>query len=565
MSGDLLTYEMSTASEGDINVMVKKDWLSILDNQSQNYQGNQIVIDTSQLANSNKYMNYREAFLMVPLLMTLTTATKAPASPYDPTNAEQSADYVFGLKNWIGSIIHSFSLNLNGTTIIQQTGFAGLWNTFRLMTTLSYNDLLTQYSSIGFYPDNSLGWSYNPNANLQGQGVCNNNNTFVPTPVSQSVNTFDSYNNGFFKRQQAFNYDPTSNPLLTNAYCNQLYKSYIFNKQASSANSAGIVQQAIMGCIYLKHLHHFFDKVPLLKGTFFQFYLQINQPSVTFRITADSADGSTKGSMTVTDNINPLGGVNPIMIASAIDGNGASKLPPNDYIISLCVGATCLNSTQKGLNVGMGPLAQSVTLNVPAYTFNPTFESAYLSNPIKKIVYEDIYQYYIAEVLTGNTMTQLITNGISNIKKVICIPFFKPTSSNGNLNPIQSPFDPAGGGPTSPLALLGNFQIQVSGANMLYNTYQYSYNEFLQQLYGINSINSGLTDGLSSGLISQVDFEMNYCYYVVNCERRLPVEEMIPMSVQTIFQNCSSQPLQVYVFISYGVEVSVDVLTGARV
>lgn len=62
MSGDLLTFEMATATEGEPNIFLKKDWLQILDNQSQNYQGNQIIIDTSQLANSNKYMNYREAY-----------------------------------------------------------------------------------------------------------------------------------------------------------------------------------------------------------------------------------------------------------------------------------------------------------------------------------------------------------------------------------------------------------------------------------------------------------------------------------------------------------------------
>jgi len=35
---------------------------------------------------------------------------------------------------------------------------------------------------------------------------------------------------------------------------------------------------------------------------------------------------------------------------------------------------------------------------------------------------------------------------------------------------------------------------------MLYNTYQYSYNEWLQQVYGCNSINSGIVDGLTSGM-----------------------------------------------------------------
>ena len=69
---DGLVFDMSSQSEGVPSVFTKKDWLSILDNQNNNYQGNQCVIDTSQLANSNKFMNYREAYLTVPMLITLT-------------------------------------------------------------------------------------------------------------------------------------------------------------------------------------------------------------------------------------------------------------------------------------------------------------------------------------------------------------------------------------------------------------------------------------------------------------------------------------------------------------
>ena len=121
-SGDSLVYDMSLASEAQPSVFVKRDWLNILDNQNGNYQGNQVVIDTSQLANSNKMMGYREAYLSVPLLMTATSGSATTSSPImEPATAGSSADYAFGLKNWYGSIVHSITLDLAGTTIIQQT------------------------------------------------------------------------------------------------------------------------------------------------------------------------------------------------------------------------------------------------------------------------------------------------------------------------------------------------------------------------------------------------------------------------------------------------------------
>ena len=49
MSCDKLVYDLSSETEGSPNVFVRKDWLNIMDNQSQNYSSNQSVIDTSQL------------------------------------------------------------------------------------------------------------------------------------------------------------------------------------------------------------------------------------------------------------------------------------------------------------------------------------------------------------------------------------------------------------------------------------------------------------------------------------------------------------------------------------
>jgi hypothetical protein len=83
MSADKLVFDLSQEIEGSPQVFIKKDWLSILDNMNTQYSSNQTIIDTSQLSNSNKYMSYREAYLAVPLIMTLSTSTAFVA----PTNA----------------------------------------------------------------------------------------------------------------------------------------------------------------------------------------------------------------------------------------------------------------------------------------------------------------------------------------------------------------------------------------------------------------------------------------------------------------------------------------------
>ena len=100
---------------------------------------------------------------------------------------------------------------------------------------------------------------------------------------------------------------------------------------------------------------------------------------------------------------------------------------------------------------------------------------------------------------------------------------------------------------------------------MIYQTEKYTYEQFTQQLYGYNQLNGGLNDEINSGLIDQNMFDRCYNYYYVNCARKLPIEQSVPMSVNIIGQNMSAREIQLYVFVCYQTQVSLDVLTGARV
>ena len=594
MSGDTLVYDMSSMTEGTPQIFVKKDWLNILDNQNGSYSGNQSVIDTSQLANSNKYMNYREAYLAVPMVLTASNAAAADAVPLvAPAVAATAADMTFGLKNWFGSIIHSFTLDYNGTTIIQQTPYVGLFNTFRLMTTLSQQDVITNGATMGFYPDDALSWGFVPGtgglatgAALSGCGTFNNINYIAPVVVNAQFYSGQFGNIGFLKRQQMIAYDPDAttagglaayatdtreifSATLTSTACDAQYKSYINRKQAVA--TLGLIQYSIMAIIHLKHIHSFFQNVPLLKGVFMKMTLNLNQTSVTVSTNATATDTWNAATVAVSS---PLGGVSPIMIASqaasiggttGISGGAAAlNLATTGKVmtVSIAVGKKPLISSQSTYETNF---PSSIQLYVPAYTFNPVYETAYLSSPVKKIVYTDIYQYQTGDIAaTTGQVNQLITNGIANIKSVLVLPFYSQTA-NAGLIPFQSPFDCAGGGTTSPLCLLTNFNVVVAGQNMIYNTQRYSYEQFLHQLQGANAINADLTDGLTSSLIDKTSFESKYCYYYVNCSRMLPVEESVPKSVQIIGQNSCAKIINLYCFIEYGVEVSIDVLSGARV
>jgi len=603
---DKLVFDLSQEVEGSPNVFIRKDWINILDNMNQNYQNNQCIIDTSQLANSNKYMAYREAYLAMPMIGTIkaTPSVNWAAGNY-------IGDFAFGLKNWFGSIIHSFTLDYNGTTIIQQTPFINMWNIFKLLTSLSYQDVLTMGPTIGFYPDTSGSWVYNTAQSPQGFYVCNNDMAYIDTTVStlSTQNYYDQNivndfyivaggNKGLTYRTKWIAYNPNSGAGtqtygtigITGANCTNAWKSYITTNQVTGANQTPIFKQySIMAVIYLRHVHSFFNMCPLLKGVFMKLTMNLNNctSSTTLNVNVNANPALTTvnytGGYTTS---NSVGGVCPFVIPSAISGQSwtftginGGVYTQNTSVLSaagnitlnynLSVGMTCLDtSTFTGATVG--PLSKSVYLYVPAYTFNPPFEQAYLSNSVKQIKYTDVYQYQYQTAITGNTgqFNFLVTNGIANIKSVLIIPFYKQQNLGGVLSDYaeyQSPFDTAGCGTTAPMVTLGNFNVQISGQNAIYNTQRYTYEEFVNQLYGQNAVNGGMTDGLNSGLINFMDFQNSYCYYYVNVERMLPVEQSVPKSVQIIGTNFSTQSIQFWVFIEYGVEVKIDVLTGARV
>ena len=659
---DKLVFDLSQEVEGSPNVFIRKDWLNILDNQNQSYQNNQSIIDTSQLSNSNKYMSYREGYLAVPLLLSVTTPANSNCDLQPSAGGVGVADFAIGLKNWFGQIIHTFTLDYNGTTIIQQTPFCNMWNSFKLLTTLSYGDIVTQGPTIGFYPDTASSWLWqDPNvttplsdaepaqASYNGIYVCNNDLALISTNLSSNFSSIgERYlcdasqsgtsginmvndanalqqlpytstialggNRGLTKRIQWINYNPE---ISTGSYtkygdvgvtanaCSQIWKSYISEQlDGADGTQCGLMQVSVMAIIYLKHVHSFFNMIPLLKGVFMKLTFNLNNASSSIVVnafdagTANPAVNAEVSSISSYSSTVPVGGVNPLHIPSFRTGSynsqggnlvaaGTVVTPAQAQIMqsagtywyNVSVGARSLgiNPNVTGLSTTLanyeGTLSKSIYLYVPAYTFNPVFEQAYLSDPVKQIKYTDIYQYQVSNIAPSNPFNNLITNGIANIKSVLIIPFYsqqnQAASSLTNFNlptpQYQSPFDPAGCGCTAPMVTLGNFNVQISGQNAIYNTQRYTFEEFNNQLYGQFSVNGGLTDGLTSGLIGFEEFKQTYCYYYVNVERMLPVEQSVPKSVQILGTNFSTQVIDLMVFVEYGVEININLTTGARV
>jgi len=582
-AGDTLVYTQSNEMESDRGIMLKKEWLNILDQSNGSYASSQSIIETTVLANSSKFMNYREGYIVIPLIITANnTAVGASGTGFPiaaPATQATSCDYSFGLKNSYLSLIHSVSVDLNGKNIIQQTAYQSLYNNFKLLTSLSWNDVITQGPTIGFYPDNPLAFTYNATAASDGTGICNNDISLSKPYYATAYNNYDTTNEGLLKRIQYINYDATGSTgpnqigesfstLQTATYANDLYRSQIITKQNGSASLASVFQIQVLAIVRLRHLHHFFEVIPLCKGVQLRIILNLNQ-------TVTRVTNATGPVYSATNTYLAFNGVNPLMMSSGrigvaptttvvglgVNPNYSAIPSANDgtFDISLYVGNECLNTAQSAFSgVTKSSLPTHVQLYVPAYEMNPRVEALYITtNPNKTIIYNDIYQYKIKNVSGGASFNELITNGIKGIKSVLLIPYF--TSSFAGGVPFQNIFSTD---LPSPLCGISNYQVQLSGQNMSYSMVRYSFEHFNNNLYGAGAVNAGLTDGLTSGLINELGFQIGQCYYYIDCSRGLPIETEIPRSVVISGTNKSVLSTDYYIYIEYTTSVGVNVQTG---
>ena len=622
---DNLVFDEAVNSTIDQSEFISKKWIYVNDNNSQNYSS-QIVLDTTPLSNAGGWVNWSEAYMVIPLCIQLTSASTASI----PANSTKS-DYAWAFKSGFWNIINSMNVEFNNQNIIQQTPLTNVFRSFKAHTSFSQDDLLNEGASIGYYPDNAGSWRYSKQdagATLSfadGIGFSNNrdapifrvqstltgaeinavpfyNSTsgllgYVSSGVAGSVGTsaspsatgvgnpssFDAspygYNDGMTKRQTWYGYD------ATNSTQGSLFdaNSAVYRSSKVEAKDGSVVWHTYAK-LRLKDLNEYFEKCPLLKGSTIRFYLNTNQTLIKFSKTANAIDAGTgvltSGTTSLT-SVQVIGGLtNPLMIASGEVGQGLSPLPADNYMLSCSIFRNTF-SEQLGQNANSSTPPQTsltaVRLYAPIYQFNPLAQQRYLQlAPTKKVVYRDIFQYQFSTINPDDNFNFLVSNGIPNIKSVLVVPYI-PAGSNGSFADAQGKqtnnglqystlLSPFASTPATPDPIpLSNFNILVSGVNLFLNNQLYDYEQFRQELMSSNQLNGNLTTGLTSGLISEEMFSRGYRYYYGNCSRILPAEAGVSRSVQIIGQNKSKSIVNLLVFVEFEKSMTIDILTGARI
>ena len=201
----------------------------------------------------------------------------------------------------------------------------------------------------------------------------------------------------------------------------------------------------------------------------------------------------------------------------------------------------------------------------------------------KKILYNDILQFMSQGIAPGGNVNQILTNGISRPRGLLVVPvlsaqtngtkdlrtnvFSAGTNITGTstFSTMASPFS-SSPGTCCPYHSVSNFNVLVSGVALYQSNYQYKFEHWLQEVRGSNSINGGLTLAMSSGLLSQTDYENGYGYLYVDLSRKTgQASDDISRSIQLQLTNTSSCYVDYYSFIIYEREITISTSTGSLV
>ena len=525
-TSDATVYELSIQSDSLGEQFTSKSLLYIQDDNNGSYGGGIVSISSSSLANSGRWLSYSEAYITIPLTMTLTPAAG---------NLIQSP-FLAGYKNGWHQLINSCEIAFGNTVVSQATPFLNVFSSFKMLTSFSQDTVAKYGALLNFFPDSHSSYFYNNGASPRGGGV--SNNTITPV-AAYNVAIPQQPNIGFLRRLYNTNVQAGAsgvavNPLMALADLRSVRRS-----QATVTNPLITIQS--LATIRLKDISDFCAKLPLLKGAYLRLTLGMNTGSVLIDRTAGGPPVTI--SLAAAASVSVTGRTLPIMFSSSNTNEPSAAMADDVNVVLSIAGGNGFDSACR--------------LYVPAYTMNSEYEMQYLeTRPIAEVAYDDIYQYTIPSVASGSSFNQLLTNGVVAPQYVLVCPFVSSTLAGQIVAPYLSPFSSEPG--TVSACAINQFQVQLSGKNLFNTDITYDHLAFMGEVSKIG-LNGGQTDMMSSGLIGFDEWSGCYRYYVCDLSRGSEGDELVPKSVAVSGVNQSIAPVEYICFIVYKRKIGIKV------
>lgn len=546
---DQSLYEQAMDVEETDDMFLSKEMLYVIDSNSQSYSG-QVIFDTSSLGNSDLWLSYKEGYVHIPFVITAKGAANQTAA---------MNGFVLGLKNGNHQIINSIQVDYGNVNVVPARDFSNAFISYKMLTSFSKDDVEKWSSTTGFYPDSGVSWYYSANAGVGGQGF--KNNRVVPSAdraVANYLTDLEQSNDGLFERMQNTGYSNDATGLFGNFTSlpnpNDSAKSYY---QTDSVAAAGRVYfWVVEATIRLRDLHSFFDQMPLVRGNNLRISINYNSCNTSIEV------AGAGGNVSQTVNTMKSGLTNPLIFASNAPRNPSAAIAADTLSVQCGVVSTAEGDASAATRT---PAFNHCRLYVPGYRINPMYEKQLISTvPKKMVTYEDIFYTKASNIGAGQSFNKICTNGIRRAKYLVAVPVISSINVGTTLPEYQSVFSTTPG-TTSPLIDITNFNVQFGGRNVFEQALDYNFSHFLDEVSRVNALNGGVSEGLTSGLLSERDFAIGYKYLVADLSRRSEGDYNVPRSVIISGTNRSSQTIDLLIFIVQDKKIEVDMITGGVV
>ena len=230
MSTDNTFYENGLVDQNDPVEFNEKQWVYGLDQNSGVYSSGQVQFDLSSLSNSKGFINWAEGYLSVPIVATVKSSTVL-----------SDTAFALAMKNGYYQLINSASIKIGNQDVNNKTDFTNLHIIYKVLSSMSYNDLLNAGSVLGVWPDTPTSAQYST-----GAGLKNNVITTTATDISGTYIT-PLYNDGLYKRALLTSFQSNSNisSLVDSAVAALNYRNY-----TDTANTNPVQVYILYSCYY---------------------------------------------------------------------------------------------------------------------------------------------------------------------------------------------------------------------------------------------------------------------------------------------------------------------------
>ncbi len=560
-AGDVFTFESSITSSIPEEVYQSKIWSYGQDTNNGN-NPSQLRFSLDGFRSSDKFVNMREAYLSIPLILALGSSSGSAV-----TGGFQDCDFALAMKCGFHQIIQSMSVMIDNKEVVQITNNLSQYVSWKLVSSLSLEDLKNGADLV--YPDSATSWGYSPIATSTSNGVGLFNNSISPvlnstlSSTASSTGSSDLYNAGAYQRAQTcFRQSGTNkyNSLKTLSNFQAEGKNYVYQSGGSgSANE--YIAQYLVATIKLRDLADVFDKLPLVRGINCSMLvnLQLGHVNIVKDATSTMTVGSTTSAVASNIAVENNGSL-PFMVTKlGTDFQTSTAGTLGTFTAGLYYGKVgqsgTANQSMLGIQAHSFPVAR---LYAPQISLTPEKALQYLTTSKKKtIVYRDVLYFYQPNIGSGSSFNLQLAPSINNMKSICVIPAIASTVLG--VREDQMPFDTM---PftTSPLSIY-NFNIQIASQNVFQQNELYGWEQFIHETQGARGINGGLTDGLTSGLIDFTAWDNIYKYYYVNLGRRLK-DDVLGKSISVLGNNNNKLAMDMHIFLEVEKTLIIDVESG---